>query len=174
MRIMVIGCGGSGKSTFSTQLHEITGIELIHLDQHYWKPNWEESSKEEWIDKVIELSDKEAWIMDGNYGGTMNIRMEKADTIIFMDRSRWVCLYRVLKRVFRNYGRTRKDMGAGCKEKFSWVFMVYVFHYNDTRRPKILRQLKRLKASKKVVILPSDRAVAEYLKEIRERYIHMK
>ena len=164
---MVIGCGGAGKSTFSTQLHEITGIELIHLDLYYWKPNWKESSREEWRVKVIELSDRKEWIIDGNYGGTKDIRMEKADTIIFMDRSRWLCLYRVLKRVLRNYGQTRKDMGEGCWEKFSWAFMVYVFHYNDTRRPKILKRLKQLEASKKVVILRSDQAVNAYLERVR-------
>ncbi|MEL7122101.1 MAG: adenylate kinase, partial [Bacteroidota bacterium] len=134
-RIMIIGCGGAGKSTLARQLHEKTGLPLIHLDKHYWLPNWVESDKKAWKQKVQQFAHEEDWIIDGNYGGTMDIRLERATTVIFLDRSRWLCLYRVMMRLLKNKGQTRMDMGAGCKERFNWEFMSYVFHYNETRRP---------------------------------------
>lgn len=163
---MIIGCGGSGKTTLSRQLHEITKIKLIHLDKYYWKPNWVETEKEEWENKVKLLSRESSWIIDGNYGGTMEIRLKKADTVIFMDRSKWLCIYRVLKRMLINYGRTRKDMGEGCRERFSWEFIKYIYHYNKTRRPKIMEKLDKLKVDKKIVILRNRKEVKGYLVEM--------
>ena len=169
-RIMVIGCGGAGKTTFSIKLHQATGIDLIHLDKYYWQPNWVKTDKDDWEQKVQQLSKKEKWIIDGNYGGTMEIRFNSADIIIFMDRSKWLCLYRVLKRIISDYGKTRKDMGTGCKEKFSWEFMKYLYNYNKTRRPKILEKLSKLKSTKEVVILRSNQEINAYLKEIKKRH----
>lgn len=164
---MIIGCGGSGKTTFSRSLHEITGIPLVHLDSLYWKPNWVETDKAEWEKIVASAIDEERWIMDGNYGGTMHIRFEKADTIIFFDRSRYLCLYRAIKRMIVNYGKTRPDMGEGCNERFDWVFLKYIYGYNDTRRPKILGHLEALKATKNIIILNSEQAVKDYLMQVQ-------
>ncbi|MEO1448559.1 MAG: hypothetical protein AAFV07_03475, partial [Bacteroidota bacterium] len=97
-RIMLIGCGGAGKSTLSRKLHALTGLPLIHLDRHYFGPGWNAMSPEPWTWKVRELVAGERWIIDGNYGGTMDIRLEAADTIIFMNRSSWICVTRILKR----------------------------------------------------------------------------
>ena len=66
-RILVIGCCGSGKSTFSKKLHKILKLPLIHLDKYYHKPNWEEPELVEWKKTVFFLSQKPLWIMDGNY-----------------------------------------------------------------------------------------------------------
>ena len=167
---MIIGCGGAGKSTLAKKLHRITGIPLIHLDSHFWKPGWIETDKREWATMVDSLSDQEAWIIDGNYGGTMEIRLKKATTILFLDRSRWLCLYRVTKRVLSNYGRTRADMAEGCNERFSWEFMQYVYQYNQTRCPRILDRLDQLSNSKNIQILSSQRAINCYLKEMKQKF----
>ena len=129
-KIMIIGCCGGGKSTLARRVHEITGIELIHLDQHYWKANWVESEKEEWRQKVEELVKGDSWIIDGNYGGTMEIRMRRADIIVFLNRERWTCLYRVLKRTFLNYGKTRADMPPKCPEILPNTYISRKSHNN--------------------------------------------
>ena len=167
---MVIGCGGAGKSTFSRQLHKVTGIEVIHLDQYFWLPNWVELDKSEWHKKVSTLCRKERWIMDGNYGGTMDVRMNKADMVIFLDRSRWLCLFRVIKRIVTHYGKTRIDMGKGCKEKFSWEFIMYIYHYNRIRKPKILKKLSKLNFDKEIIILKTDKEIYTCLSEMKNRY----
>ncbi len=111
-RVMIIGCCGAGKSTFSKRLSQLTGLEVIHLDQYYWKPNWEESDKEEWTDLVKKLAGKPQWIMDGNYGGTMDIRMARADTIIYLDYSTAKCLWRITKRILKGWDTAFKEMAA--------------------------------------------------------------
>lgn len=166
-RIMIVGCGGAGKTTFSRKLQAVTNLELFHLDKYYWKPDWKETEKEEWKKVVDELSNKESWIIDGNYGSTMEIRFHKAKTIIFMDKPKWLCIYRVIKRMLLNYGRTRPDMGKDCNEKFDWEFIKYIYHYNSTRRPKILNRLNELKDKKEVLILRNKREERAYLRRIQ-------
>jgi adenylate kinase family enzyme len=167
-KIMIIGCGGSGKSTLARKLHRITGLPLIHLDRLYWQPGWVEPTKEDWRKIMEEQTDRPAWIMDGNYGGTMDIRLEKADLIIFMDRSRWLCLYRILKRQLQYIGRTRPDMTEGCVERVSWEFVQYVYRYNDTRRPGILEKLEGYEKEKQVFILKNENQIKRFLLNIAE------
>lgn len=161
---------GSGKSTLSRRLHQITGLPLVHLDREYWQPNWVETVPDEWAAKVEAIATQDAWIIDGNYGGTMDLRMEKADKVIFMDRSRWLCLFRVLKRTLLSYGKSRPDMAEGCRERFSWGFLLYIYRYNQTRRPRILAKLANQKEEKEVFILESNRAVKAFLGNARARF----
>lgn len=168
-RIVLIGCGGAGKTTLATTLHHITDIPLIYLDKLYWKPNWEERSKAEWVAIVEHLISEESWIIDGNYGSTMDIRFKRADTIIFMDRSRWVCLYRVVKRMLMYHGKVRPDMGADCAERFDWAFIKYIYRYNDTRRPKILQHIEQLKTHKNIIILSNNREVKRFSEKIQKQ-----
>lgn len=162
-RIMIIGCGGAGKSTLARRIHQITKIPLVHLDRQYWSANWVETSKPDWEQKVRTLVEADRWIMDGNYGGTMDIRLQAADTVIFMDRSRWLCLFRVIKRVSWYYGRSRPDMAEGCNERFSWDFLKYIYHYNRTRRPAILKKLKELPEDTRVYVLQKEWEVDQLL-----------
>ena len=162
-RIMIIGCGGAGKSTLSRKIHDILGVQLIHLDQYYWNPNWVETEKEQWASIVENLVNKKNWVMDGNYGGTMDIRIARADTIIFLNYPTLICLFRVVKRVFQNWGKSRPDISQGCVEKFDFEFFHYILNYNKTRRGKILQKLTNLAPSKKIFILKKDKEVNEFL-----------
>lgn len=162
-RVMIIGCSASGKSTLSRKLSERTGLPVIHLDQEYFSPNWVEMEKAAWRDRVGGLAQRAHWIMDGNYSGTFDLRLPRADTIIFVDRSRWLCLWRATRRILKYYGRQRPDSAPGCQERFSWPFFQYIFFYNTTRRPKILQQLAKLEASKTIYRLRSDREVRVFL-----------
>src|SRR5687767_2595929 len=122
-RVLVIGPGGAGKSTFAKRLGELLGIEVKHLDRLYWRAGWQESAKDEWLDKVKELASEESWIMDGNYGGTLEVRVRRSDTIVFLDLPRLLCLWRITKRRFLYSGRSRPDMAEGCTERLNWEFV---------------------------------------------------
>mgnify|MGYP002149391403 FL=1 len=81
-KILVIGSGGAGKSTFATRLGELLRINVVHLDRLHWKPGWVEPSKAEWAETVNELISREAWVMDGNYSGTLEQRLAACDTVV--------------------------------------------------------------------------------------------
>ena len=142
-RIMIIGSPGSGKSTFARKLAEITSLPLIHLDMHYWKDGWVESSKEEykqWQRKVVEA---DTWIIDGNYGGSMDIRLSKADTVINFNISRWVCIGGYFKRVFT--GRKRTDMPKGCPEYLDLKFIKYIWEFPQNSAEENKKRIKLYK-----------------------------
>ncbi len=90
-RVLVDGMMGSGKSTFARALAQETGLPLIHLDVHYWNPGWTRPSDDEWRERQRALLAGEAWIIDGNYNETLALRLERADTIIFLDTPWWLC-----------------------------------------------------------------------------------
>lgn len=161
-RVVVVGSGGSGKSTFSTELGRVTGLPVIHLDREYWRSGWEETPKDEWNARVAELLAGESWIMDGNFGGTREMRMEAADTIIFLDLPRRVCLYRILKRTLKYYGKSRPDMTEGCNERLDLEFIGWVWNYNNRSRKRLLAELDSI-GDQRVIILKNQRQISEYL-----------
>ena len=162
-RIMVIGCCGAGKSTFSRRLHAVTGLELIHLDQHHWQPNWVEIDRIEWTKTVQKLAEKPQWIIDGNFGGTMSIRIEKADTIVYFDFPTWFCLWRVIKRIWTYHGKTRPDMTEGCPERLDFEFLHYVGTFNLVKRKAILEKLEQVKDQKVLKVFKNDRDANAFL-----------
>ena len=168
-KVLVIGSGGAGKSTFSRRLGELTGIEVIHLDKIHWRPNWTEPSKEEWREIVENSLQGEAWIMDGNYSGTIEMRIAASDTVIFLDLPRVVCVYRILKRVALSHGKTRPDMADGCREQFDRKFIKWVWDYATRSKPKIENLLEKYQNEKTIIRLRSKREVEEFLAKLQVR-----
>lgn len=161
-RVLIIGCSGSGKSTLAIQLGELLNLPVIHLDAHYWNAGWIETPWFEWDMKVIELIKGDSWIIDGNYARTLPLRIERADTVIFLDFPRYLCLYRIYKRIAQSYGRTRPDMAEGCREQFDREFTMWVWRFRRDIRPKIIDILEQFPDVSKV-ILRSPQDVRKYL-----------
>jgi adenylate kinase family enzyme len=156
-KIAVIGCGGAGKSTFSTKLSRIIGIPIYHLDALNWKPGWVPTPKDEWDNIMKNLVKKEEWIIDGNYGSTIDIRLKKADTIIFLNMPTYTCIYRIFKRRIVYNNKSRPDMNEGCPEHLNLDYIKWVWNYNRERRNKILEKLKTYSNQKSVIILNNSR-----------------
>lgn len=165
-RIMIIGCSGAGKSTLARKIGQKTGLPVIHLDQAYWKANWTETPKTEWEPQVATMALQDKWVIDGNYGSSMDIRFQRADTVIFLDRSTLTCLWRITKRIIHYYGKSRPDMAEACKERFDLEFYHYVATFNLTRRPSILKRLAVLPPSIKVYRINSNLAAKKWLNEL--------
>jgi len=140
----------------------MTGLPVVHLDKLFWRPNWERTPEEEWIETVRSETQRPEWIMDGNFGGTRKIRMRAADTIIFLDLPRWVCMYRILKRTLLYKRGGRPDMAEGCDERFDPEFILWVWNYRKAGRKRALAEIERM-TDKTVVILQTRSAVAAYL-----------
>ena len=136
-RSLVIGCGGSGKSTFARSLAAVTGNPLIHLDREYWRPGWVEPATDEWETAVASLIAAERWVMDGNYSRTLNQRLERATAVFFLDMPRHYCLRRVLLRTYQYRGESRPDMTEGCPEKVDLEFLGWIWNYPRRSRAKV-------------------------------------
>lgn len=160
-KVLVIGSGGSGKSTFARRLGTLLDLEVIHLDSIYWTAGWVEMPKPEWKRKVEELLIRNAWIIDGNYSGTLEVRLEACDTVIFLDMSRTICLWRLLKRAVLYRNVRRPDMAEGCPEKLNWEFIKWVWGYRERTRPKIIKLLEN--NAKQIIWLQSPTEVKRFL-----------
>ncbi|MGZ8378879.1 MAG: AAA family ATPase [Gemmatirosa sp.] len=162
-RVSIIGSGGAGKSTLAVRVAARLGVPLVHLDARYWHPGWIATPADVWRREVEALVAGPAWVMDGNYGGTLDLRLAASDTVVFLDLPRVVCLTRVLGRALRYRGRSRPDMAPGCPERLSWEFVRWVWEYPTRRRPDVLRRLAALAPTTRVVVLRSPRAVDAWL-----------
>ena len=129
-RVLVIGPCGAGKSTAATELGRLLDLPVHHLDQLHWREGWVESSREELEAVLAPILASERWLIDGNYGGTMAARLERADTVVYLDYPTWLCLWRALKRVLRFRRQVRPDRAPGCPERFDPEFFRYILTFN--------------------------------------------
>lgn len=162
-KIMVIGCPGSGKSTFSRKLHNITQIPLYHLDMMYWNADRTIVDKAVFRERLVDALQQEAWIIDGNYGSTMEMRMQACDTVIFLDYPLEVCLEGVRSR----RGKARTDMPwVEAEDEEDAEFLAFIKSYNLESKPKVLELLEKYK-DKNIVIFKSRGEAEEFLERLR-------
>ncbi len=164
---MVIGCCGAGKSTFARRLGTATGLPVEHLDRHYWLPEWTAADPDRWRSTVTALAARERWILDGNYGGTLDLRLARADTVVYLDYSTATCLWRITKRSLSYFGRARPDVPPGCRERFDPDFYRYVATFNRRRRGPLLDKLARHRPGQSVRIFQNDGEAERYLATLR-------
>ena len=162
-KILVIGSGGSGKSTLSLKLGATLGIDVYHLDKFYWREGWTKPAPEEWLQIIDGLLSREQWIMDGNFSGTLKQRIEQCDTIIFLDFSRPLCLWRIIRRRLQYRQRARPDMANGCNERLNLEFVSWVINYRKRSRPKVVELIRLNAPTKKIFWLKSPRQVDAFL-----------
>lgn len=167
-RIAIIGCGGAGKSVLARQIGEVLGMDVHHLDALNWGPAWTPTPPDEWRRIQEELIQGDSWIIDGNYGGTLDLRLAAADTIIFLDYTTLTCLWRAFKRRIVYHGRTRPDMGRGCKEHIEWSYIKWILGYGRSQRPSVLARIEKHGAGKRVIILRRPREADALLGELRQ------
>ena len=166
-RILVIGSGGSGKTTLARQIAHRLELPLVHLDALYWQPGWRATEKPTWEAIVGEIVSAPRWVMDGNYGGTLDLRLARCDTVVFLDLPRVVCLWRVVKRWLRFRGRARPDMTQDCPERIDWEFIRWIWTYPGRRRARILRRLDSIRGDQRAIVLSSDAQILRFLAELQ-------
>ena len=162
---MIIGCGGSGKSTLARQLGEKTGLPVVHLDKLFWRPGWVNITREEFDVVHNAAIEEKKWILDGNFDRTMEPRIRRCDTVVYLDFSRMACLLGVMKRILTTYGKVRPDMGDGCPERFDLEFLQWVWNFNKNKREKNYRLLEQY-GDKRIYILKNRKQVKEFLESL--------
>jgi adenylate kinase family enzyme len=165
-RIVIIGSSGSGKSTLARELGTKLNVPVIHLDTHYWRPGWVGTPEAVWREKVAELARGDQWILDGNYRDTLDIRLQAADTVIFLDLPRWVCAWRAVKRRLQYHNQPRPDMAPGCQESLFKPdfpeFLLRIWDYPNRARPDIENRLFELNPHKRIIRIRTRSAARKF------------
>ena len=156
-KVIVIGCPGSGKSTVSRALHNKTGIPLYHLDMMYWNADKTTVEKSVFLERLSDVLEKDEWIIDGNYGSTMELRMAACDTVIFLDYPLDVCLGSIKER----RGKPRSDM-LWIETEEDEEFIEFIKNYNEQQKPKVLELLKKYD-DKNIIIFKSREQADAFL-----------
>lgn len=140
-KVIIIGCPGSGKSTFARALHQITRLPLIHLDLLFWNADGTTVPREVFLRRLDEALQGERWIIDGNYHNTMELRLTACDTVIFLDYPVEICLTGAIER----RGKPRPDLPwiepVGTQDEAE--FLDYIRNYETERRPKVIELMEQ-------------------------------
>lgn len=172
-KIIVVGTTGSGKSTFSKHLAGILNIPYIEMDYLFWKPNWAESSDEEFFEKIKKSLQSPTWVLDGNYGRSQHITWVEADTVIWLDLPFWLTLYQNISRSIKR-SIVRKEIWAGTGNKESILRMFskdsvvrWLFNTYDTNIKRYEERMKDPKYSHiRFIRLRSRKEASRFLSQV--------
>ena len=164
-KVIIIGCPGSGKSTFARALQDKTGLPLFHLDMMYWNADRTVVSREVFRERLNTVLQQERWIIDGNYGSTMELRMAACDTVFFLDYPVEVCLAGVAAR----RGQARPDMPwvEQADSELDEEFMALIQGFEQSHRPQIFELLEKY-MDKDIIVFRSREEAQAYLAPIEE------
>ncbi|MFM1851135.1 MAG: hypothetical protein RIS54_819 [Verrucomicrobiota bacterium] len=165
-RVLIIDCGGAGKSTLARELGSRLGLPVHHLDRFFFRPGWVGSPKDEWLQVQTRLSAEPAWIIEGNYGSTLDVRLAACDTVIFLDYPRRVCVWRILRRWWQFRGRSRPDMTEGCPERLNFAFFLWIWRFRHRSRPWIEDKLAELAPEKTVLRMSTPAQTRAWLQGV--------
>ncbi len=161
-KIIVIGCPGAGKSTFSRKLSEVTGIKLYYLDMLWHKPDKTHISREEFDIGLEKIMANESWIIDGNYTRTLEARLKECDTVFLLDYPLEICLEGAASRI----GKERVDI-PWTEDEFDEEFKQYIIDFSKDNLPVIYELLDKYRDTKKIIIFKSRNEADDYLENIK-------
>jgi len=160
-KIIVIGRPGSGKSTLSKELHRRTGLPLYHLDMMYWNADRTNVEKNIFLERLSAVLEEDEWIIDGNYQSTMELRIQKCDTVIFLDYPLDICFEGILER----RGKPRSDMPWIEPEQYDEEFIESTKNYNLQNRPQVMKLLDAY-SYKNILIFKNRNEADDFLSQL--------
>ncbi|ACB95348.1 AAA family ATPase [Beijerinckia indica] len=166
-RILILGPSGAGKSTLARAIGKRLNIPVVHLDAINWNPGWVQADTESFRERVAEWAMQDAWVMDGNYTNHLDLRMPRAEAVIWLDLPRSVYFPRAVWRSIRHYGRERGDVGVGNRERFELSFLLdWVWTYPKRSRAHHAELMANPPAEISGIILKSRKEVARFTKTL--------
>ncbi|MDQ2948801.1 MAG: AAA family ATPase [Acidobacteriota bacterium] len=174
-RIVILGSAGAGKSTLARCLGERLGIPVIHLDALNWEPGWESLPIQTFRSRLNEATSGDAWISDGNYAiHTFDLRLPRADLVIWVERPAWHCIWRVFRRVIGSYFSASEHLADGCKEQIDRRFLQrlqYIASFNRVSRPRIEAARLIHGPNVPVVVLRGDHEISTFVRSCTSKLL---
>jgi len=162
-RILVLGSSGAGKSVLSRELSRLLGLDTIHLDAHFWQSGFKPSDQAEWRIRVKDLVAGDAWVMDGTYESTLDVRLAAAELVIYVEESRARCLLRAAKRMTW-LRRPQADFPLG--HRFDPGLFRYIWQFSDATHPRVFDIIRRQRREADVVTLSGRRQSDAFLRAL--------
>ena len=162
-KIIVIGCPGSGKTTFAEKLRDKTGLPLYYLDAVWHRPDRTHISREEFDLRLSEILSGDSWIIDGNYSRTVERRMEACDTVFLFDLPAEVCLEGAISRL----GRGRYDM-PWIDTELDPRLKTEIGEFGERNLPKIYSLIEKCRYEKTVIIFKSREDADGFIEKLSE------
>ncbi|MEO8329473.1 MAG: adenylate kinase [Candidatus Nanopelagicales bacterium] len=160
---------GGGKTRLSLEIARRLGLPVVHLDRDFWQPGWVSPEADWWRARVSELVAEPHWVMDGNYGRTLDQRVVVSDVVVFLDVPRRVALAGVLRRWWHHIGRTRPDLAPGCPERMDLAFLRWVWRYPKDGRPIVIDALAEVSDQVAIVRLQSRKEATIWVTSLPEQ-----
>jgi adenylate kinase family enzyme len=166
-RIVILGCSGSGKTTLAVELGRLLELPVVHLDRLYWRPGWQVPDEASFYARVQQAIAGDRWVSEGNYRETFPLRLPRADLVVVLQRSRWVCLRRVLWRSLVARGR-RPDLPDGCPEHVDWPLLQFIWRFYRATWPRIEAARAEHGADVRTIRLRRNREITAFLASIAQ------
>lgn len=157
-KVIVIGCPGSGKTTFAEKLNKCTGLPLFYLDAIWHKPDRTHISREEYDERLAEIFELDEWIIDGNYSRTIEVRLQMCDTVFLFDLPTEVCIQGATSRL----GKSRYDI-PWIDTELNPKLKKAIEEFPFKTLPNIYKILDKYRANKQIFIFKSRMQADEFL-----------
>lgn len=166
-RLLIMGGPGCGKSRLALEVGERLDLKVVHLDVFNFYPDWIETETAVFRAAVQVAISDDRWVTDGNYfGKTADIRLARADGVIWIDQPRWLRLLRILRRSLFTPRYGRPDMAKGCRERLDWGFLEYAWTFDKRKRASILERVQAMSPLTPIVYLRGDRGIRGFLQSL--------
>jgi adenylate kinase family enzyme len=164
-RVMVVGCSGAGKSTLSMKLCHRFGFPFVSMDRDFfWLPDWKARARDEQRALISQKIGEERWLMDGSNPSSFDLRLPRADIVLWVRMPRWLCLLGVYRRALQTRGKTRIEMAPGCVEQWpDREFLSYIWNFERKHGPIFMRNFDLYGPQVPVLVLKSRREVSQLL-----------
>lgn len=165
-KVIVLGCPGSGKTTFAVRLHDLTKLPLYHLDSIWYNPDKTHISRENFDKKLAEIFSFSEWIIDGNYNRTLEVRFQECDTVFLFNLPVQACLQGAAARL----GKKRNDM-PWVEEKIDTDFEAFIKEFRKASLPKIIELIEKYKEDKRIIVFNAREEAEKYLLNFQSGFL---
>lgn len=156
-RIMVVGRPGSGKTTLVQRLSEELGVPAFHTDVYGLLPGWKPAPFNTYFDIINEIVKRDYWIIDGNSPRTLDLRIQRADIIIWLEPPLWLCMFRLFRRECRYLFRIRPGVAPGCKSHFNLSLIKSIYKFEKKTQNIINEKIEKYGAFGKKLLVKDTR-----------------